>query len=249
MVAIVTGGAQGIGRQICEELLMLGCRVVVADINKDVAEQFLNDAHHNNYDEKYVKFIKCDVTRRDQLLNMMDEAYKWYNRLDILVNNAGLLSKDPMDLMTTLETKLCATVCSTYKAIKMMSTKNGGNGGNIVNISSKAGLTIEAVSPFYTASEAGVVAFTRSFSLFKHKEEDGVRINAVCPSSVDTPSARQVWERRPSSQDYVNKMGFVNVGDVVSAFLKCIDGEKNGVVYSVTKSKDGSNKAVIKEEA
>merc|ERR1719427_704715 len=110
MVAVVTDGAQGIGRYITEELLISGCRVVFTNDDSQVAESFLNEAHQNGQSDKTIKFVKCDIRNGEEVVKMLETAHAWYGQLDILVNTASLFSKQPQQAMQVVETKLLATI-------------------------------------------------------------------------------------------------------------------------------------------
>jgi len=241
LVAVVTDGAQGLGRYITEELLMNKCRVVITGDNKQVADSFLNEAHQNNYDDKSIKFIKCNIRNYDEIKVMIECAHAWYGQIDILINTAGMFSKEPDQAREVVETKLCATIDATYEAVKLMDSQSSG--GVVVNVSSAAGLTIQKISAIFTASESAVVAFTRAMAASNVVSNSKVRVNCLVPGVVDTDvDKKSSWARRPSNQEYVKRAGYVSVSDAVKGFLRCIDGEKNGTVISVS-SKDG-----IKEE-
>lgn len=239
LVAVVTGGAQGIGRRITEELLIAGCKVVILDFDDIKATLFQNDAWRNNHGDDELRFINCDVRDQKALYDALEEAKKWKGRLDVLVNNAGIFTKDTHNNANMIKIKLVATIDATYKAIELMSKKKGGNGGDIINISALSGLRIGAeVSPAYTACESGVVAFTRALAFYP--QEDGVRVNCVCPASVETKNARMIWDRRPSTEQFVKQEGKVDINEVVKAVVDAIEKQTHGQVYSVTPN-DGIN--------
>merc|ERR1712043_7995 len=171
MVAVVTGGAQGIGKGIAIALLNEGAKVVIADIAKGAAYKFVDEAE-DMVGEDLCHFIECGVRDSAALNKMLDDAKEWGGRLDIVVNSAGIFSKESKDAKSVLLSNLVHRVESTYKAIDLMSKQKGGKGGLVVNLSSISGLRIDKVSPFYTASESGIVAFTRSFGLWPYIEQD-----------------------------------------------------------------------------
>lgn len=230
--AVVTGGAQGIGKAVAKALLKEQCKVIICDIAEIQAEQFVNEMK-DDFGEDSCHFIKCDVRDTDALEKMLEDAKAQNGRLDIVFNNAGIFSKDTNDARNLIVTNLVHTVVSTYKAIELMSVKNGGNGGVVVNHSSFAGLKIEKVSAFYTASETGIVNFTRAFGLWPYAQDDKVRVNCLCPSNVDTDNAKEAWKRRSSSETHVKATGTCDMDAVVKAFMDCAKGEMNAKVLAV----------------
>jgi NAD(P)-dependent dehydrogenase (short-subunit alcohol dehydrogenase family) len=239
-VGVVTGGARGIGRSIVMELLQAGCRVVIADFDEVSADVWLNDeAHQNGFGDDKVKFIDTDVKKTEAIHKTLVEAKAWYGRLDIVVNCAGIFTKELDKARTAIETKLVASIDSTYKAIELMSKKTGNKGGVVVNISASYGLHVEKGMPaFNVAYEHGVVAFTRSIALTS--TDDGVRVHCVCPGAVETKNAKYNWDRRPSTQAYVTRVGTCGMDKVVTAVNKCIESENSGEIIEVFPEKEGA---------
>jgi NAD(P)-dependent dehydrogenase (short-subunit alcohol dehydrogenase family) len=166
-VAIVTGGAQGIGAAIAEGLAAEGAAVVVADLNPP------DDG------------IRADVANEDDVGRMVDETLDRHGRLDILVNNAGLyasLEMRPFEQIPLEEwrTVMDVNVASMFLMCRaVVPVMRGRGGGKIVNISS--GTPFRGV-PFllhYVTSKGAIVAFTRA--LAKELGKDGVLVNCVAP--------------------------------------------------------------------
>lgn len=249
MVAVVTGGASGIGAEIVQELLHAGARVMIADINELNAALLMNEAHQNGFDK--VEFTDCDVRKIEALENLLVDTKLKYGRLDIIINCAGIFNKAPEMARTAIETKLVAVMISTYKGITLMSKKNESNnrGGVIVNISASYGLTTErdsweGIPAFAIAAETGVVSFTRSMGF--RDDDDGMRFACVCPGAVETRSAKYNWERRPSSQAYADRVGITQIPDVVKAVNQAIESQKRCVVLEL---KPNTDPATAKKES
>lgn len=236
MVAVVTGGAQGIGARIVQELLHGGASVVIADIDEMRANLWMNEAEQNGFGENRLRFRECDVRDAVALENTLQEAKEWKGRLDIIVNSAGIFNKQDYRARTAIQTKLCAIMDTYYMGTELMSNKKGGNGGVIVTIGATCGLRIEKGMPaFHTACETGVVAFTRAVALNSAGDDNGIRINCICPTSVETKNAKYNWDRRPSTQAHVDQIGTVGIDEVVKAFVQVLD--KTGTVLEVSKEK------------
>ena len=178
-VALVTGGASGIGAAIAARLSGEGAHLLVADCN---APSALPDG---------ARFCPCDVTSADQVGKAVEEARDAWGRLDILVNNAGVgalamteeMDEALWDRVFAVNTRAVFLCCRA--AIPLMRANPGGSGGAIVNIASISGLLGDYGMSAYNASKGAVVNFTRALAL--ETAQYGIRVNAVCPGAVDTP--------------------------------------------------------------
>ncbi|GBN15159.1 15-hydroxyprostaglandin dehydrogenase [NAD(+)], partial [Araneus ventricosus] len=134
-VAIVTGGAQGIGAAVCIELLKNGYRVCVADIEDLKAEEFVRE-QEKSFGKGNVIAIHCDVSKESDYSKLFEETLKYFKRVDVLINNAGvLLEHDPRK---SLEVNLLGPLFGCHAALKYMGKSKGGNGGVVINTASLA---------------------------------------------------------------------------------------------------------------
>lgn len=195
-VAIVTGGARGIGAAIAYKLGLEGAKVVIADINEEAGkwrEEWLRskgiDAH----------FVKADVSVESDVKNMVNETIRTYGNLNILINNAGIGFGGKSIFEQTLEewnrvisVNLTGTwLCSKYAGQEM--AKRGG--GVIVNIASTRAFQSEPNTEPYSASKGGIVALTHSLAISLAKYR--IRVISVAPGWIDT-SEWQYPPRKPS---------------------------------------------------
>ncbi len=178
-VAVVTGGANGIGRATAILLAQHGATVVIGDYRL-LPE---NDAL---FAELRIEQRPCDVRQEPQLRALIDFAATFTGRIDILVNNAGIGMVKQIDEVTEddwdrcLDTNLKAAFFGCKHAIAHM--RKDGRGGSIVNIASNAGLLPRAHDPVYSISKQAIVGLTKSLALCHSK--DRIRINAICPGPV-----------------------------------------------------------------
>lgn len=187
-VALVTGGSQGLGRATCEELARRGAIVVVnhypseADAAKAAAVVEAIRAAGGT-----ALAIQADVTKSDQVEEMVKNATEAYGKIDILVNNAGITRDTLIMRMTEQDWDAVLNVnlkgmfiCSKAVIRGMMRQRYG----RIVNMSSVAGIAGNAGQTNYSASKAGVIGFTKA--LAREMGSRGITVNAVAPGFIPT---------------------------------------------------------------
>jgi len=191
-VALVTGGAQGIGKTIGEELTKAGAHVVLGDVNLEGA-QITAEAINNNGGS--ASAIKIDVSNATEVQQVFDFIIKDKKPVDILVNNAGITRDGLMLRMKEIDWDLVLDInlkgsflCSQQAAKQMMKQKSGV----IVNISSIVGVMGNFGQANYSASKAGVIGLTKT--LAREVASRGIRVNAVAPGFIDTEMTRTLDE-------------------------------------------------------
>ncbi|MFL2915772.1 MAG: 3-oxoacyl-[acyl-carrier-protein] reductase [Nitrospinia bacterium] len=191
-LALVTGGAQGIGKTIGEELTKAGAHVVLGDVNLEGA-QVTAEAINNNGGS--ASAIKIDVSNATEVQQVFDFIMKDKKPVDIVVNNAGITRDGLMLRMKEIDWDLVLDInlkgsflCSQQAAKQMMKQKSGV----IVNISSIVGVMGNFGQANYSASKAGVIGLTKT--LAREVASRGIRVNAVAPGFIDTEMTRNLDE-------------------------------------------------------
>ena len=184
-VALITGGASGIGKATALRIASEGGTVVVADVQDDLGRDV---AAQIEKDGGTALFIHLDVTSEEGWADAVAKTVETYGGLNILVNNAGIGDTEPIEVTTidTWDKVVAVTQTSVFLGMKAAgdALKKSGN-GSVVNISSMYGIVGSGVSPAYHAAKGAVRLLTKTTALGWAKE--GVRVNSVHPGFIDTP--------------------------------------------------------------
>lgn len=189
-VALVTGGARGIGQVVGETLAKMGAHVVLADVNKDGAEQAAEAICKSGGS---ASAAQLNVSSVEDVQKVFDSISKEFKLLDILVNNAGItrdgllmrMKEEDWDLVLSINLK-GSFLCSQQAVKQMMKQKDGA----IVNISSIVGVMGNLGQANYSASKAGLIGLTKTTA--REVASRGIRVNAIAPGFIDTDMTRQL---------------------------------------------------------
>lgn len=206
-VAVVTGGASGLGRAIAQRLASDGARVTITDIQAELGRATAAECTFT--------FIEHDVSDETQWAEVVDQTQKRWDRLDILVNNAGILGS--MEYVNPENTRLeewrrifSINVDGVFLGCKVaIPAMRRAGGGAIVNVSSIAGLISTPYATAYGASKATVRQLTKSVAQYCAQEKLNIRCNSVHPGNVLTP----LWMRHANES---SQLRGVSVDDLVA---------------------------------
>jgi NAD(P)-dependent dehydrogenase (short-subunit alcohol dehydrogenase family) len=214
-VAIVTGGAGGIGRATAEAFAKEGAHAVIADLDGGRAEEAAKSIRDTGGPESLA--TQCDVSDEKSVEKTVDTAIGTFGRLDVVVNNAGLmvfkgipeLSAD--DWIKVLHVDLLGAFFFTKQAFLKMK-----KGGSIVNISSVHAIETSPLVAPYAAAKSALVSLTRTSAL--EGASKNIRVNAVLPGAVDTP---MLWNNPnvKSGAEWIDKSRVGRPEDIANAII------------------------------
>ena len=184
-VALVTGGASGIGKATAKRIAAEGGSVVIADVQDEAGAAAVAEIEGNG---GVAAFVHLDVTDEQGWADAVAETVERFGGLDVLVNNAGIGDTEPIEVTTaeTWDKVVAVTQTSVFLGMKAAADalKRSGH-GSVVNISSMYGIVGSGVSPAYHAAKGAVRLLTKTTALGWAQE--GVRVNSVHPGYIDTP--------------------------------------------------------------
>ncbi len=192
-VALITGGAQGIGKIVGEELARQGAHVILGDVNLEGAEKSANEIKSSGGS---ASAVALNVTDADAVQKCFDYVSKEFKLVDILVNNAGItrdgllmrMKEADWDLVLSINLK-GSFLCSQQAVKQMMKQKSG----SIVNVASIVGLMGNAGQANYSASKAGLIGLTKTTA--REVASRGIRVNAIAPGFIDTAMTQVLDEK------------------------------------------------------
>jgi NAD(P)-dependent dehydrogenase (short-subunit alcohol dehydrogenase family) len=187
-VALVTGGASGIGRGCAEKLAAEGAIVVITDLQDAKGAETVAAIEKAGGKSE---FLRHDATSEADWESVIGQIKAGHGRLDILVNNAGIAIAGSVTEMSLADWRkqtavnLDGVFLGTKHSIPLM--RQSGGGGSIINMSSVAGLKGSAILAGYCATKGGVRLFTKAVAMECSNAKDGIRVNSVHPGIIETP--------------------------------------------------------------
>ncbi|MGO1058469.1 3-oxoacyl-[acyl-carrier-protein] reductase [Planococcus sp. FY231025] len=233
-VALITGGAGGIGKVTAERFLKEGAIVVISDFNEQAGNASQKEL------EKFgeISFIQADVSNTAQIESLVEAVLEKYKKIDVLINNAGITIDGLLTKMDeeSWEKVLSVNLSGVFKCTKaVVPTMLEQGSGVILNASSVVGIHGNIGQTNYAATKAGVIGLTKSWA--KEFGPKGIRVNAVAPGFISTDMTAKVPEKileLMESKTPLRRLGVAD--DIASAYLYLASDEANyvnGAILSV----------------
>ncbi|KAF5303987.1 hypothetical protein FQA39_LY01772 [Lamprigera yunnana] len=199
-VALVTGGASGIGLACVKELLNYGVKgVTIADINKESARKIVDDLNQEFGNDKVI-FAELDVTDKEQFESGFRLTIEKFKNLDILVNNAGIFNEQNWE--RTVAVNLNGCIIGTLLGLETyIPMHKSGVEGVIINICSIASINIPGSNPIYATTKFGLLGLGRSLGVKSHYERTKIKVISILPGYTNTPLFHNL-DRLYRSKDY-----------------------------------------------
>jgi len=230
-VAIVTGASSGLGLAMAKKFLEEGAKVVFSDINEEKGQEIVSQLEN-------AIFVKCNVTKSEEVNNLIKKAVEEFGGLDIMVNNAGTASLGTVDVLSdddwqrVINVNLTGVFYGVRAAAKYMKENNVK--GSIINTSSILGINgfVGAIS--YCAAKGGVNQITRTAAM--ELASCGIRVNAVAPGFIGTEMTKGILEDEKTKQFLESSTPLGRIGepeDIAKAVLYLASNDSNYVTGSI----------------
>jgi NAD(P)-dependent dehydrogenase (short-subunit alcohol dehydrogenase family) len=222
-VAVITGASSGFGRGIARAFAAEGAKVVVSDVREELTEGGFEEDPDLTTVEAIEKdggeaiYVGCDVTKQDQVRDLIKAAVARFGRLDIMVNNAGIYRGGKLtheftekDLDACYNVNVKGTFFGAQEAVKQFLEQN--DGGNIINLVSTAGLGGHPNQSVYNTSKGAQANLTRCLAI--EYGEKGVRVNGICPTYAKTALTRQLFDDKDFDEAFKQSIPLKRWGEV-----------------------------------
>jgi NAD(P)-dependent dehydrogenase (short-subunit alcohol dehydrogenase family) len=237
-VAVITGGAQGIGRGLAERFLREGCRVLIADSDEEAGVRTERELGERGE----IKFIRVDVSHEEEIRSLVEASAGTFGGLDILVNNAGIMVRKSLDDLSAEEWErvLAVNLTGPFLCAKHLAPELRRRRGLILNIASTRAVMSEPDTESYAASKGGLVALTHALALSLGPE---VRVNCISPGWIDVsgwhregPAGQEILSEEDHRQHPAGRVG--TPGDVASLAV-FLAGPESGFITGANFIIDG----------
>ncbi len=240
-VALVTGAASGIGLAIAERFAAEGAAVVLIDRDAKGGEAAAANLHNQG---KKAYFVQSNLAEPDEITHAVQSAIEQYGRLDIVVNNAAtFLSKVIEDIsVPEWDFLMAVNLRAPFLLVQAALPALKATKGNVLNISSTAGIKVFSPNMPYSAAKAGLITMTKSLAQELHPYR--IRVNCLCPGAVDTPALHRDIEVRGgdrSSFDRMTESGYMtSPQQIAAAALHLVSDEASAITGSIVVADAGA---------
>jgi len=239
-VAIVTGASSGIGKSISFTLAEAGAKVILVSRRIDVLNQIIESINQKGYKSLA---IKADISKKNEVDNMLNKALGEFKKIDILVNNAGINRRAPIEIFSekdwddVIDTNLKgAFLCSQAVGRIMIKRRRG----KIINISSMNSVIVGNNIPAYDASKGGIMQLTKALALGWAKYN--INVNAIGPGHFKTEMTRSQYEDELKNQDIISSIPLKRWGipqKDLSGIILLLSSEASNYITGQTMYVDG----------
>jgi 3alpha(or 20beta)-hydroxysteroid dehydrogenase len=231
-VAVVTGGASGIGEATARRFAVAGARVVIGDINdaSAVANEIGGPA------------VQADVSRENEVENLLESALREFGRLDVVVNNAGIGAGSFLATLTEqdVDANLNVNLKGVIWGIKHAAPRIA-DGGSIMSTASLAGVIGTPSYGAYVASKAAIIGITKTAAL--ELAPRGIRVNCVCPSTIDTPMSGGEGDVEYRLAGVLHPLGRMGRPEEVAALFHFLASDESAFITGQAIAIDGGMSA------
>lgn len=237
-VALITGGASGMGEASARRFVAEGAKVVISDVQVDKGEALAAEIG--------AMFLQHDVADEAAWKRVMTLIAERFGRLDVVMNNAGIVEYESIEDVTMaswnrlLAINLTGVMHGCQQGIALMKKNPGGSSGSIINVSSSSGFTALPNAPAYSATKGAVRSLTQSVAVYCARAGLNIRCNAIVPAAIDTPIMSSAIATMPGiietlkSMSPMGRMGRPEEIAAMAAFLAADEsGFCNGSEYKV----------------
>lgn len=236
-IAVITGGAQGIGKSTTVKFLKEGATVAVWDIDQEKGSEFCNDLKNQGYRSE---FFKVNVADYNNVKENVDKVIEKYGKIDILINNAGITRDSTLKKMTQEQWQQVIDVNLTgvFNCTQLISHKMLEKGfGKIINASSVVGLYGNFGQTNYVATKSGVIGMTKVWA--RELGRKGINVNAVAPGFIATEMVKAMPENVIKMMEEKTPLGRLGKPeDIANAYL-FLASEEASFINGTTLSVDG----------
>ena len=244
-VALVTGGASGIGQAIAKRLSAEGAAVIMIDRDEERGRRALRDMGAGLH---AAHFVPADLSEPGQIEEAVEYSLISYGRIDIIINNAAVASQQAIEDITPGEwdwlfnINLRAPVLVVKTALPALKESRG----NVLNISSTVGITGSGSTVAYATSKGALITLTKSLAAGLH--QFGIRVNCLCPGSVDTPLSRSHLTKQGLSDSEIDKTFqslksrgiYITPAQIAEAALYLVSDAASAITGSIVVSDAGA---------
>lgn len=238
MIAVITGGAQGIGKAIAQKFLMDGYGVVIADIDEDAGRE--TAAEYVSLGA--IRFVRANVASETDVLRLVSETLTTFDGVDVLINNAAIGCGGPVEALALADWDrvLGVNLTGPFLCAKHFAPALRKRHGSIINIASTRALMSEPNTEAYSASKGGMVALTHSLAASLAPD---VRVNCISPGWIETAAWRKAKDRTTPVHSEADKsqhwVGRVGKPEDIACLAACLASDQSGFITGANMVVDG----------